>query len=142
MRYVSILALSACSSDDDDTQPLDDVPEDGGGIDAPDPDAGDGFDATFATLDCAELTAPEVLEAVPELADPAFTCGRVTVPADWNAPDGDTIDLAVYRLASFGNSPAPDPVVFLAGGPGQAAVSVAPGFLAGARPTICSNAPR
>ena len=129
--FFSTLALSACGSGDDDTRPSDDAPVNGGDVDTPDPDAGDGFDATFVTLDCAELTAPVLLETVPALADPAFTCGRVTVPADWDVPDGDTIDLAVYRLASFGDSPAPDPVVLLSGGPGQAALAAAPAFLEG-----------
>lgn len=39
---------------------------------------------------------------------------------------GRTIDLKIVLLPALGNEPAPDPVFFLAGGPGQGAAQLAP----------------
>ena len=70
-------------------------------------------------------TAPATIEAdfeegncgfdVPAGSDPR--CGTVSVPMDWSTGEGE-IDLAVAVFASTSNSPAPDPVVYLEGGPG------------------------
>ncbi len=49
-------------------------------------------------------------------------CGYVTVPEDHAQPDGPQIKLAVATLRSFSDRPAPDPVIFLQGGPGGAAI--------------------
>ncbi|MCP3912752.1 MAG: alpha/beta hydrolase [Actinomycetia bacterium] len=52
-------------------------------------------------------------------ADPDLRCGFVTVPVHWDDPDApDTIDLHVAVLESRASDPAPDPVVYLEGGPG------------------------
>lgn len=51
-------------------------------------------------------------------------CGYVTVPADHAEPDNGTIRLAVAVVHS--PNPQPDPVLFLAGGPGDGAVMRAP----------------
>ena len=56
-----------------------------------------------------------------------ITCGYVTVPEVRSAPGGDesnsrTIRLAIAVIHSAGNEPAPDPLVMLAGGPGQSAL--------------------
>ena len=48
-------------------------------------------------------------------------CGRIRVPEDRKAPAGRSLDLFVVRLPASGPDPAPDPVFFLAGGPGDAA---------------------
>lgn len=49
-------------------------------------------------------------------------CGRLRVPENPSAPTGRMIDLHVAWLpAGERGEPAPDPVFFLAGGPGQAA---------------------
>jgi pimeloyl-ACP methyl ester carboxylesterase len=45
-------------------------------------------------------------------------CGRVVVPEDRTKPTGRAIRLAVAILRSHSADPAPDPVVYLAGGPG------------------------
>jgi pimeloyl-ACP methyl ester carboxylesterase len=45
-------------------------------------------------------------------------CGYLVVLEDRTQPAGRTIRLAVAILKSFGVNPAPDPVVFLSGGPG------------------------
>ena len=50
-------------------------------------------------------------------------CGMLTVPEDHNAPDGTQIQLAVAHIHSTSDSPAPDPVIYLSGGPGDSALS-------------------
>ncbi len=52
-------------------------------------------------------------------------CGYVTVPAFHTQPDGDTLRLAVAVLPATGPDPAPDPLVYAAGGPGSSALSEA-----------------
>lgn len=46
-------------------------------------------------------------------------CGILNVLENRDKPEGRTIQLPVYTLPSFADTPEPDPVVFLAGGPGQ-----------------------
>lgn len=54
---------------------------------------------------------------IPEgLAATDFRCGALTVPADWDAPNGSMISFEVAVLISSGG--APDPLVFFGGGPG------------------------
>ncbi|NLX10656.1 MAG: alpha/beta hydrolase [Chloroflexi bacterium] len=53
-------------------------------------------------------------------------CGTVTVPELHAQPDGATIDLAVAVIKSTSASPAPDPVVYLEGGPGGNALEGMP----------------
>ena len=48
-------------------------------------------------------------------------CGRFRVPEDRTASAGRSLDLFVIRIPAGGPDPAPDPVFFLAGGPGDAA---------------------
>ncbi len=50
-------------------------------------------------------------------------CGFVVVSEQHGIPDGPTIRLAVARFRSTSAAPAPDPVIFLQGGPGGAALS-------------------
>ncbi|MFN8498365.1 MAG: alpha/beta hydrolase [Anaerolineae bacterium] len=62
-------------------------------------------------------------------------CGYLTVPAHHAAPDGPTIKLAVAVIKSTGESPAPDPLVMLQGGPGGSTIDTyAPLFLLGLLP--------
>ena len=49
-------------------------------------------------------------------------CGMVTVPEDHAQPGGPTIELAVAVVRSMSLNPAPDPVLFIAGGPGGGAL--------------------
>lgn len=49
-------------------------------------------------------------------------CGFVTVPENRNDPNGRTIELAVAVARATSDAPAPDPVVLLSGGPGDAAL--------------------
>jgi pimeloyl-ACP methyl ester carboxylesterase len=56
-------------------------------------------------------------------------CGYLVVPEDRGQPDGRAIRLAVAILKSRADNPAPDPVVFLAGGPGASALRRVGGWL-------------
>ncbi len=51
-------------------------------------------------------------------ADATVECGYLTVPEDRSNPDGPGVRLAVAIIRSFSDTPAPDPVFYLAGGPG------------------------
>ena len=52
----------------------------------------------------------------PRLGD--ITCGTLTVPENWNDPEGRQIQIGYTVLKSTSASPEPDPVVYLDGGPG------------------------
>lgn len=60
-----------------------------------------------------------------------INCGTLVVPESRDRPDGRTLRLAVAILRSRNDTPRPDPVVFLSGGPGGAAVRYAEGFSGG-----------
>ena len=59
-------------------------------------------------------------------ADPlpaAFArCGTITVPLDPATPNGPTIELFVARVAALSAEPRLDPLLLIAGGPGQSTV--------------------
>ncbi len=50
------------------------------------------------------------------------TCGVLTVPEKHATPKGPTIQLGVVIIHSFSNSPAPDPLIMLQGGPGGSTI--------------------
>jgi pimeloyl-ACP methyl ester carboxylesterase len=54
-----------------------------------------------------------------------FSCGYLTVPEDRSKPDGPAIRVAVARLEALSPTPEPDPIVWLAGGPGGSAIATA-----------------
>ncbi|MFI5476992.1 alpha/beta fold hydrolase [Streptomyces cacaoi] len=84
---------------------------------------------------------PRTADPIPDLA--RARCGTLTVPekrSKANGPeepkgygghDGREITLAVAIMPAESSSPAPDPIVWLAGGPGDDAVSEIPMALAG-----------
>ncbi len=45
-------------------------------------------------------------------------CGTITVPEDWDQPDGATIEIAFSVLE--GESPSTEPIIYMSGGPGEA----------------------
>jgi pimeloyl-ACP methyl ester carboxylesterase len=49
-------------------------------------------------------------------------CGKLEVPLDPAAPDGPTIELFVARLGALSAQPRLDPLLLIAGGPGQSTV--------------------
>lgn len=62
-----------------------------------------------------QLQAPGLAARIP--AD----CGTFRVPEDRSNPDSRSIDLRVAVVPAVSRTPQPDPLVFLTGGPGQAA---------------------
>ena len=113
VTFVAALALTGCTatvaSDSPSTQSV-----------------SDGR-ASYASAPCPHPNVP----GVPQLdlgAD--FSCGYLTVPENRSRPDGRTIRLAVARVKAVSSTPAADPIVYLQGGPGVSALSVA-AFLAG-----------
>lgn len=62
---------------------------------------------------------------LPRLAT-AARCGWVDVPEDRSKPHGRSLRLFVALLPANTLTPKPDPLVILAGGPGQSATSLAP----------------
>jgi len=63
-------------------------------------------------------------------------CARFEVPEDPGAPDGRRITLRLARVPARGSNPQPDPVVFLAGGPGQSAIETYPAAHSAFRPLL------
>src|ERR1043165_4766099 len=53
--------------------------------------------------------------------DAAVRCVRIQVPLDWSHPDGEQLTVSAAIVPSLSATPADDPLVVLAGGPGQAA---------------------
>jgi pimeloyl-ACP methyl ester carboxylesterase len=58
-------------------------------------------------------------------------CGRLLVPEDRSRPGGRTISLSVAIVKSAAAQAKPDPIVWLAGGPGDDAITEIPMALAG-----------
>ncbi len=52
-----------------------------------------------------------------------FECGVFTVPQSWDEPDGPYLDLAFVMVKATGEEPASNALIFLAGGPGQSAMT-------------------
>jgi len=71
----------------------------------------------------ARRTAPKLLDRDCGAIPPGFirhlTCSWLVVPEDRDRASSPTIKLAVIVLPSRSPTPEPDPVVFLAGGPGD-----------------------
>ena len=67
------------------------------------------------TLSPCDLTASQGRQEVDA------QCGTLSVPLDRSDPDGETIDLFVAVVEALTEQPAPDPLVVIAGGPGEAA---------------------
>jgi pimeloyl-ACP methyl ester carboxylesterase len=66
-------------------------------------------------------------EGVP--ADPRIECGTLTVPEDRSKPDGRQVVMPVATVHTADPNPAPDPVLYLSGGPGGAALVSTERFL-------------
>ena len=52
-----------------------------------------------------------------------YFCGIFTVPQNWAEPDGPYLDLSFVVVKASGEQPASDALIFLAGGPGQSAMT-------------------
>ena len=91
---------------------------------------GGSFIPSFTARDCLELTSPDVAASVLQ-NEREVSCGHVSVPANWKMPNGNMIDLAVYRVASTSFIRASEPVVVLTGGPGQSGISMLSAYVDG-----------
>src|SRR5690606_15338199 len=56
----------------------------------------------------------------------AAECTTLDVPENPALPEGRRISLRIARLKARTSDPAPDPLVFIAGGPGQSAIDTFP----------------
>ncbi|MBO1269814.1 alpha/beta fold hydrolase [Arthrobacter cavernae] len=88
--------------------------------------------ASYAPAACPTPNVPGSPEAN---LGPEFTCGYLTVPENRTKPDGRTIRIAVARLKATSSQPQPDPIVWLAGGPGASATALAP-LIAQVKPSL------
>ncbi|MBT3428202.1 MAG: alpha/beta fold hydrolase [Gammaproteobacteria bacterium] len=61
--------------------------------------------------------------------EPDSLCARVPVPESRANPEHRSIDLRVIVMPATGKTIEPDPIVLLAGGPGQAAAEFGPAFI-------------
>ncbi len=68
---------------------------------------------------------PAACPAIPVKALPNANCGYLVVPEDRSQPRGGTIRLIVAIIRARAARPKPDPVVYLAGGPGGIALNEA-----------------
>jgi pimeloyl-ACP methyl ester carboxylesterase len=55
-------------------------------------------------------------------------CGKLVVPENYSQPEGESISLNFAVLPAMDKSQNKEPLMFLAGGPGQAAVGIASGL--------------
>lgn len=91
----------------------------------PEPDAGQAA-AASQRLYGQIAFSPCTLTAAQAAANVEGLCGSWTVPEDRSQPQGRQLDLHIAWLPPKDNQVGrPDPVFFLAGGPGQAATEVA-----------------
>ncbi len=77
----------------------------------------------------AEVPRFEYTACAPFPLDVEMDCGYLIVPEDRSQPDGPTIRLAVAIFKARLQDSAPDPVVYLAGGPGGSALRQAPALV-------------
>jgi pimeloyl-ACP methyl ester carboxylesterase len=72
---------------------------------------------------------PQMPRPIAELK--SARCGRITVPESRRRPSGRTIRLSVAIIPAKATKPKSDPIVWLAGGPGDDAITEVPMALAG-----------
>jgi len=70
-----------------------------------------------------EIPCPVPLAEVGEVEGETYTCGVLTVPENYDEPDGRQIEISYVVLNSHSLSPLPDPVFVLHGGPGGSNLS-------------------
>lgn len=96
----------------------------------------------FAVFPTAAQSTPP-LEPVPcPMPVPAqytVNCGYLTVPADHAQPSGPTLQIAFAVVKSPNPNPAPDPVVYLHGGPGAHMLAMLPSMVAAFKPFLATR---
>jgi pimeloyl-ACP methyl ester carboxylesterase len=70
--------------------------------------------------DCSFLIRFDV-DPRPQLGD--IACGSLDVPENWSNPAGRRLQIRYVVLKSLSATPAPDPVIYLEGGPGGSALT-------------------
>ena len=95
-----------------------------------------GLLAALSSLGCEPLAQGRpptessiALGPCPDAGVADARCAVLSVEEDRAAPNGRTIELAIFVAPATSRTPAADPVLFLAGGPGQGAASLAPRIL-------------
>jgi hypothetical protein len=76
-----------------------------------------------------KAACPEMPTAIPELK--TARCGQLTLLENRRQPNGRAIILSVATIPAASANPKPDPIVWLAGGPGDDAITEIPMALAG-----------
>jgi pimeloyl-ACP methyl ester carboxylesterase len=94
------------------------------------PDAAHARTLGAVTFEPCELRAPRGGGRV------EAGCATLEVPEDPAAPDGRRITLRLALVPARASRPEPDPVLFLAGGPGQSALEAYPTGQAAFRPLL------
>ncbi len=101
---------------------------------APEPD-GRYFETLLARGEGAPVEVVSCRDpmAMSEIVGETILCGTVTVPEDHDAPEnGQSVELAFAILRSETTYPAPDPLVYLHGGPGIGNLNSGLSFMADA----------
>jgi pimeloyl-ACP methyl ester carboxylesterase len=97
------------------------------------PVAGSASAGPFEPLACSEVKTAGpggqvvAADSIPGLK--AARCGHLVVPENRSRPTGRSVRLAVAIVPPVSPTPAPDPVVYLQGGPGGSAIAGAPGLI-------------
>ncbi|UCH52014.1 MAG: alpha/beta fold hydrolase [Chloroflexota bacterium] len=89
----------------------------------------DSITATGSINIAQKKVAPEIEWSPCQFEIPegqTVKCGYLIVPEDRSQPDGTSIRLHFAIFKSKSNSPAPDPIVYLQGGPGSSALKQMP----------------
>ncbi|WP_308910527.1 alpha/beta fold hydrolase [Pseudokordiimonas caeni] len=81
-----------------------------------------------ATDPAIEWQEPCAFEAAKDVAPDRVKCGVLTVPLDWSGNGTAAARLPVAVIRALSDTPQPDPVVFLSGGPGGAPTTSAHSF--------------
>jgi pimeloyl-ACP methyl ester carboxylesterase len=68
----------------------------------------------FQAAPCPQINAPGLEKA---------HCGQLTVPENRRQPNGRTITLSVAVIPAISQNPRPDPILWIAGGPGDDALT-------------------
>jgi pimeloyl-ACP methyl ester carboxylesterase len=80
-----------------------------------------GIEAEVGAI--TEIECPLVIAG--EVEGETYTCGIYTAPVDYAKSDGDRINLTYMILQATNDNPLSDPIVYLAGGPGQSGIVAA-----------------
>jgi len=118
------LIIGACSSSNatSDTAAAADTPVETSDETPPPTDAPTPVESAPPTTELAT----SCLETLPDIE---MRCGQLTVPVDYDEPDGDTFSLPYVVLPALGDEPAAEPLVFMQGGPGFSTLATIPLFV-------------